>query len=104
MMAKIKKIDPKNWKKANVVQVDVDAANNSEAVDVLESWAAENGFARTEEYFLRIIMRADGTRVFRGICYRITREVKASAERLAKAAIKRARRIGGIERTSRKAG
>jgi len=103
-MAKITKIDPKNWKKANIVQLDVDAENNSEAVDSLEKWAAENGFARTDEYFLRIVMRADGSRVFRGICYRITREVKDSARRQVKAAIKRAKRIGADLRASRQTG
>ena len=77
-MAKITKIDPKNWKKANIVQIDVDAGDNSEAIEVLEKWAAENGFSRMSEYFLRIVMRADGSRVFRGVCYRITREVKDS--------------------------
>jgi hypothetical protein len=103
-MAKITKIDPKNWKKANIVQIDVDAGDNSEAIEVLEKWAAENGFSRMSEYFLRIVMRADGSRVFRGVCYRITREVKDSARRQVKAAIKRARKIGADLRASRQAG
>jgi hypothetical protein len=103
-MAKITKIDPKNWKKANIVQIDVDAENNSEAIEALEKWAAENSFARTDEYFLRIIMRADGSRVFRGICYRVTRELKDSARHQVKAAIKRARKIGADLRGSRRAG
>jgi hypothetical protein len=75
-MPKIAKIDPENWAKANVVQVDVDAANNSDAIETLERWAAKNGFARVREIFLRVIVLANGNRVFRGACYRITPEEK----------------------------
>lgn len=103
-MAKIVKIDPKDWKKANVVQLDVDAENNMEAIGALEKWAAQNGFAHVSEYFLRIVIRADGSRVFRGVCYRITRELKDSARRQIKAAVKRAKKIGAALRASGAAG
>jgi hypothetical protein len=82
----------------------VDAQNNSEAIDALEKWAAENSFARTNEYSLRIVIRADGSQVFRGVCYRITRELKESARRQVKAAIRRAKKIGADLRASRRAG
>lgn len=75
-MTKIVKIDPNNWTKANVVQVDVDAPNNAEAIEALDSWAVANGFARVRENFLRVIMLSGGDRVFRGACYRVTAEEK----------------------------
>ena len=55
-MAKITKIDPKDFKSVNVVQIDVDARDNWEAIDKLEQWALRNGFARANENFLRMIM------------------------------------------------
>lgn len=73
-------IDPPDWEKANVVQVDSDARDNRDAVLEIEDWAAENGFARTTEYWLRQILKEGGRRVFRGICYRLTEEVMRSNE------------------------
>lgn len=92
-MAKITKIDPKDWKRVNVVQIDVDARDNWEAIDKLEQWAFRNGFARANENFLRLIMRPDGSRVFRGVCYRITAEEKTSMGLTSRAIQRNARRI-----------
>jgi hypothetical protein len=74
----IVKHDPDNWHDANVVLVDSDAKDNKEALHEIEDWAADNGFARTREYWLQQIRRDDGERVFRGICYRLTEEVRRS--------------------------
>lgn len=73
-------VDPEEWQNANTVQVDSDAKKNEQAIDDIEQWAADNGFARTSEYWLRQVIRQDGKHVFRGICYRVTAEVKASNE------------------------
>ncbi|HUB25471.1 MAG TPA: hypothetical protein VL992_08565, partial [Tepidisphaeraceae bacterium] len=71
-MNRIANIDPKDWSNANIVQLDVDTHDNRKAIDAIEAWAAKHGFARTRENFLRIIVRPDGSRVFRGACYRLT--------------------------------
>ncbi len=76
----IVKIDPEHWQKANSVQVDSDAADNAKAILEIEDWAAENGFARIHEYWLRQIRPKDGRPVFRGICYRLTEEETASSD------------------------
>lgn len=73
-------IDPSNWENANVVQIDSDAADNQQAVDEIEDWAADHRFARVNEYWLRPIVRQDGRRVFRGVCYRLTQEEVHSSE------------------------
>jgi len=75
-------IDPPNWKALdlNVVQLDSDAADNKKAAEEIEDWAAENDFARVNEYWLRQIIRNGGKRVFRGICYRLTKEEMQSNE------------------------
>jgi hypothetical protein len=72
-------VDPENWQAANAVQVDSDASDHEKALCEIEDWAAEHGFARTTEYRLRRLRRRDGTRVFRGFCYRLTEEVLESA-------------------------
>ena len=71
-------IDPADWKNTNVVQIDSDAVDNKVAIMEIESWAWDRQFARTNEYWLRQIVRDDTQRVFRGICYRLTREVRNS--------------------------
>ena len=68
----IVKTDPEDWQKASSVQVDSDAPDNAAAILEIEDWAAENGFARVHEYWLRQIHGKDGSRAFRGICYRVT--------------------------------
>ncbi len=73
-------IDPSNWKEFNVVQIDSDANENKQAIAEIEEWAAQNGFARTTEYWLRPIIKSDDRRVFRGICYRLTHEVMRTNE------------------------
>lgn len=73
-------IDPADWEKANVVQVDSDAPNNKEAIIDIENWAADKDFVRTTEYWLQRILKKDGRKVFRGICYRLTEEVVRSNE------------------------
>ncbi len=75
-------VDPEGWAAANVVQnvvqVDSDAKDNHEAILEIEDWAAENGFARINENWLRQIHRG-GQRVFRGVCYRLTEEEQQSS-------------------------
>ena len=73
-------IDPADWENVNVVQIDSDAHDNKEAIIDIENWAGEHGFARTNEYWLRQILKNRGRRVFRGICYRLTEEVVRSNE------------------------
>ena len=100
-MGKITKIDPKDWKKANIVQIDVDAKDNREAIDALDNWAWKHGFARARENFLRIITRPDGTRIFRGGCYKLTDEEKTAIDLNFQAITKRAERIGGAYKSRR---
>ncbi len=66
----IQRVDPAEWRDASTVQVESDAANNLEPLHEIEQWARDNGFARTAEYWLRQALTADGTRVFRGVCFR----------------------------------
>jgi hypothetical protein len=73
------RVDPPEWAKFNVVQLDSDAAENREALIEMEDWAHAHGFARTNEYHLRRVRTAAGP-VFRGICYRLTPEECASNE------------------------
>lgn len=103
-MAKITKIDPKEWKKANVVQVDVRAKSNIEAIEALDDWAARHGFARVHQSFLRVVVRADGIPVFRGACYRVTDEESKSVQFSIDAIAKRAMKIRGVAHASRSAG
>jgi hypothetical protein len=100
-MGKIVKFDPKDWqkKKATLVQIDIEAKDNWEAIEALESWASDHGFARANENFLRIIMRPDGSKVFRGICYRLTAEEKTSIKLNFNAVVQRAKRIGGMAKS-----
>jgi hypothetical protein len=70
--------DPHNWQDVNTVQVDSDARDNDQALREIDAWAASNGFLRTDEYWLRQIIKKDGRRVFRGICYRVTDEIRES--------------------------
>jgi len=76
----IVKTDPEDWRKANSVQVDSDAPDNAAAILEIEDWAAENGFARVHEYWLRQIHGENGSRAFRGICYRLTEEEVSSSK------------------------
>ncbi len=71
---------------ANAVEVDSDAPDNMQAIHEIDDWAAEHGFARVSEYWLRQ-RKVNGRRVFRGICYRLSEdEVKAIGEESAHAA------------------
>lgn len=70
--------DPKKWEDANIVQVDSDASDNSQAITEIEDWAATNGFARINESWLRQIFR-EGQKLFRGVCYRLNEEERSSS-------------------------
>jgi len=102
-MAKITKIEPKEWKKAKIVQVDVDAKTNIDAIEALEDWAAKHGFARVRENFLRVIVRADGNPVFRGACYRLTKEEAKSVHYELTAIANRAKKIARMAEVSKAA-
>ncbi|HEY3246561.1 MAG TPA: hypothetical protein VGM03_24715 [Phycisphaerae bacterium] len=69
----IVKTDPAEWQNVNVLLIDSDAPNNDRAILEIEDWAAEHGFVRVNEYWLREIRR-DGHKLFRGICYRLTED------------------------------
>ena len=71
-------VDPSDYAKASTIQVDSDAPDNRSAIREIEDWAAERGFLRTNEYYLRQAIR-DGKRIFRGICYRYTEEEREAA-------------------------
>jgi len=103
-MAKITKIEPREWKKAKIVQVDVDAKSNIDAIEALEEWAGEHGFARVRENFLRVIVRTDGTPVFRGACYKLTKEETKAVRYELDAVAKRAKRIADAVVISKAAG
>ena len=75
-------IDPPDWDKlkANAVIIDCDGSSDVGAILEMERWAWNNGFARVPETSPRVILRADGKRVFRSMCYRLTAEERSSAE------------------------
>ena len=73
----IVRIDPAEWQNANVLQLDSNAPTNQAAMLEMDQWAYENGFARTNEYWLRRIRR-DNQMIFRGICYRVEEEEHAT--------------------------
>lgn len=75
----IRKTDPEPIGAANAVQVDSDATTNELAIRDIDAWAAENGFLRTNEYWLRVVIR-DGRRHFRGVCYRMTDDERLAME------------------------
>lgn len=66
----------------NTVEVDSDAKDNLDAMREIDDWAFNNNFSRTNEYHLRVVIREDGTRVFRGVCYRLTPEVRSTARKI----------------------
>jgi len=74
----IVRVDPSDYQNANTVQVDSDAADNARAINEIGDWAAEHGFVRTNEYWLRQVPR-DGKPIFRGICYRFSEEEREAA-------------------------
>jgi hypothetical protein len=76
----ITRIDPQDWEHANVVQLDSDARDNMQAMREIEDWAFDHGFARTTEYHLRAAITDDNLRVFRGICYRLTRDERRAID------------------------
>lgn len=65
--------DPKTLEGANVVQVDSDASDNTQAIREIDDWAEQQGFVRSSEYWLRPLLR-EGKKLFRGVCYRISNE------------------------------
>lgn len=65
--------DPQDLSGYNVLQVDCDAPTNDDAVLEIDDWADNHGFIRTNEYWLRQVIK-NGRRFFRGICYRITHD------------------------------
>ena len=74
----IVKVDPEDWVTSNTVQLDSDAPSNREAILEIDEWAAEHGFARVNEHWLRRILRG-GRQFFRGVCYRLTEEEQQSS-------------------------
>ena len=73
------RVDPESWNQSKLVQLDSDALDNMTAVREMEDWAAEHGFARTNEYWLRRALTTEGKRVFRGICFRLMPDELAAA-------------------------
>jgi hypothetical protein len=71
-------IDPADWGTSNTIQLDSDAPGNREAIIEMDEWAAENGFARINEQWLRRIQRG-GRQLYRGVCYRLTEEEQQSS-------------------------
>jgi hypothetical protein len=76
----VRVVRPENWKTADFVEVESDAATNAQALIELDSWAAENRFLRVVENWLRPFLNADGKKAYRAICYRPTQEDLASTE------------------------
>ncbi|HSZ56060.1 MAG TPA: hypothetical protein VK797_10390 [Tepidisphaeraceae bacterium] len=75
----IVRVDPESWDQNKLVQLDSDAPDNKTAIREMEDWAAEHGFARTNEYWLRRALTPNGKRVFRGICFRLMPDEIAAA-------------------------
>jgi hypothetical protein len=79
----IVKVDPTPFDHTNSVIIDSDAASNEKALHDIDDWAAKHGFARTNEYWLRVVT-SGGKRCFRGFCYRLTEEeYRAAAQHVA---------------------
>jgi hypothetical protein len=83
-------LDPADWEslEASTVQIDSDAPDNKTAIEEIEAWASQHGYARVNEYWLRPIIR-NNKKIFRGICYRLDSEELESAKRLADESKKR---------------
>lgn len=96
----IVRIDPEDWNRFNVVQLDSDAPDNMVAVREIEDWAAEHGFARTDEYWLRRALKPDGRRIFRGICFRLVPDELAAAEAESKEVEETSKRFGTTVRAA----
>lgn len=75
----IKSIEPEQFDKAPAVIVDSDATTNVEAIREIDTWASNHGFARTTEYWLRVVV-VENQRRFRGTCYRLTAEDARGAD------------------------
>jgi hypothetical protein len=52
------------------VLVDSNAPTNADAIIEVERWCGGNGLVRARENWLRRVQRADGTPVWRAVCYR----------------------------------
>jgi hypothetical protein len=74
----IVRTDPYDFESANTVQIDSDAKDNSTAMREIEDWAAEHGYRRTSEFWLRRINTPEHGLLFRGICYRVTEDERAT--------------------------
>lgn len=91
-------VHPDPWTDAPSVVVESDASTNAEAMRQIEDWAAENGFARTNEYWLRPIRR-EGRTLFQAVCYRLTEEHRAAgAEQIERIRRRTARMPAHVQR------
>jgi hypothetical protein len=75
-------LHPADWRSASTVQVESDATDNLEALKEIESWARDNGFARTTEYWLRQAITSEGKWVFLGVCFRLPPEERRAADEI----------------------
>jgi len=93
--------EPTDLDRCNVVQVDSDAPTNAGAVIEIEEWAGstQKGFVRTNEYWLRQIIR-NGKRLFRGICYKLTDDERLAIDQDGKRVAEIVRSIQSKRETS----
>jgi hypothetical protein len=70
--------DPPDYEHSNVVLIESSAPTNREALLEIEDWAAQHGFVRTTESFLRQVIRRDGIRAYRSTCYRLDDQERAA--------------------------
>jgi glyoxylate carboligase len=75
------------------VVVDSDARTNAAAIIEVERWCAANGLVRARENWLRRVHRADGTPVWRAVCY------QAESDRTPKVLARMKRRAGRMPET-----
>lgn len=73
-------INPSEWNDAASVVVDSTAASNMAAIHEIDDWAADHGFERVNEYWLRQRKSGDGRRVFRGVCIRLSSDELSARE------------------------
>ena len=67
--------EPQDWRHAESIQVDSDAADNMAAILEIDDWAAANGFVRESSYWLRRVRRRkDDRQVFRVVLFKMSED------------------------------
>ncbi len=79
----VRVVRPEDWEAADFVEVESDLADNLKALAEIDDWTLDHGFVRTNEDWLRRVVRDDGAKVRRAVCYRPSRdEIRTRDDRI----------------------